>query len=159
MARRHQPQRAWPFKAALPPVWGMSAVRLTNLALTERAAMNAVHTQQSTRGDIQVVLVGLAAGLDVAHRASEDEISELHPARVAIAEGLLAALAASDLPDPAAVPEAGRHAMERGLRLVEQLREVARRQHWLEVYSVAMRPGDISPWIASMRGLAQGLAP
>lgn len=91
MARRTstpQGRRPWPFTAALPSVGGMSAANLTNLHLTERAAMNAVHTLQATHADIQTVLVGLAAGLDVAHRSNEDDIQELRPARVAIAEGL-----------------------------------------------------------------------
>lgn len=138
MSGRKKQRRKWPVDlgATIPACFAMSAAALQQIGLKDREAMNAIHTQDAALVHLETVMGGLAVGYQVAVD-SGPTINGIEVGREHIRLGVKAAYDAvhrAQTTGDVGVPPDDRMAMERALRVVEQLREVALRRHWLAAY-------------------------
>ena len=152
----------WPFQGEpVPAAFGMSQQALVQLQLILRESMNAIHTAHAGHSHIQTVLLGLVLGLKVA-RTPDLAVDGLAAGREAIAEGVRVAHHVSarcfEGHPASAVHEEARMSMERALRVVEQLHQVAPRRFWLAAYQEAADPAGLQVVLADELRFAEGLA-
>lgn len=155
-------QRQWPAHlSGMPAAWGMTDSARTQLSLILRVAMNDIHLGKGQQADVQVLLTNLVVAMAVGTKAA-DTINGIQAGLAAIAGGINAARRADAMfiaaqGQPVVVAEAERMPMERALRVVEQLHEVANRRLWLEAYREAADPAGLQRMLAHWLPVAEGM--
>ncbi len=160
--RVNRHRRQWPAHlGGVPAAWSMTDAARVQLSLILRVAMNDIHLGKGQQADVQTVLTNLVVAMAVGTEAAET-IDGIKAGLDAIAEGINAARRADALfiaaqGQPVVVAEAERMPMERALRVVEQLHEVANRRLWLDAYREAADPAGLQRMLAHWLPVAEGI--